>query len=135
MQWSAEPNAGFSSGTPWLPLGDLAVNVAVQADDPSSLLSLYRRLIWLRKRTPALRVGSYASLPEMPADVFAFVRAAGSQRALTAINFAREPATLELPAEFSGAAIACSSEMRRQGEQVTGSVLNLEPYEGCVLVT
>ena len=48
MQWDGSPGAGFSTGDPWLPVGSQAgtVNVAAQRDDPASMLSLYRRLIW-----------------------------------------------------------------------------------------
>src|SRR5690606_18916794 len=47
MQWSPEPNAGFTTGTPWLPIAEdyRSVNVEVQRSDPRSMLNLYRRLI------------------------------------------------------------------------------------------
>jgi alpha-glucosidase len=48
MQWEAD--GGFTTGTPWLTEVDPAErNVAAQRDDPASLLSLYRRLIELRR--------------------------------------------------------------------------------------
>jgi glycosidase len=54
MQWDASPGAGFTTGTPWLPLVDPAErSVAAQRDDPGSLLSLYRELISLRRSLPA----------------------------------------------------------------------------------
>src|SRR6185503_17285360 len=51
MQWDASPNAGFTSGTPWLPLAAnyRTANVAAEHDDPASMLTLYRRLIALRR--------------------------------------------------------------------------------------
>jgi alpha-glucosidase len=50
MAWTAEPKGGFTTGTPWLPVVEPAArNVAAQAEDPRSLLSLYRRLIALRR--------------------------------------------------------------------------------------
>src|SRR5919198_758685 len=60
MQWDSSPNAGFTTGTPWLPIAAdyQTVNVAVERDDPASMLTLYRRLIALRRATPALAVGS-----------------------------------------------------------------------------
>jgi alpha-glucosidase len=55
MQWEPGPLGGFTTGRPWLPLVDASgVSVADQRDDPTSLLSLYRRLIALR---PALGAG------------------------------------------------------------------------------
>ena len=47
MQWDAD--GGFTAGEPWLPYGDLAVNVAAQRDDPRSMLTLHRRLLALRR--------------------------------------------------------------------------------------
>jgi alpha-glucosidase len=47
MQWSAD--GGFTSGEPWLPMGDPAINAEAQRDDPRSLLNLHRDLIALRR--------------------------------------------------------------------------------------
>ena len=77
MQWDATPNAGFSSPTarPWLPLAadSATVNVASQLNDSQSMLTLYRRLIELRRSTPALSVGSYREL-YVDADLLIFAR-------------------------------------------------------------
>src|SRR6266851_9973635 len=53
MQWSDSHHGGFSEAAdPWLPCGDFkSINVAKQMNDPRSMLSLYRRLIRLRKDT------------------------------------------------------------------------------------
>jgi alpha-glucosidase len=60
MPWNSDPKAGFTSGEPWLPLGEhRRRNVAAQRDDPGSVLNLTRELIALKKR---LR-GPYEPLP------------------------------------------------------------------------
>ena len=64
MQWSRE--GAFTTGTPWLPYGDLAVNVEQQRDDATSMLSLYRRLIWFRRGSDALRFGDYTPVDGVP---------------------------------------------------------------------
>jgi alpha-glucosidase len=70
MQWDASPNAGFgpSDARPWLPLAPDAgqVNVAGQAEDPDSILTLTRRLLRLRREHPALRVGDFEPFPPRP---------------------------------------------------------------------
>jgi len=97
MQWDASPGRGFTSGEPWLPFGDVACNVAAQQDAPDSLLSLYRRAIWLRKRTPALLRGGYRELPA-PEGVFAWVRdLPGSPAIAVAVNTSPELRELPLP--------------------------------------
>ncbi|MDQ3493810.1 MAG: alpha-amylase family glycosyl hydrolase [Chloroflexota bacterium] len=90
MQWRNEPGAGFTSGEPWLRIGDSSrVNVADQADDPGSLFSLYRRLIAERAASPALASGTYRGLDMGPeSGVFAYVREAAGGRSLVAIECA-----------------------------------------------
>ncbi len=62
MQWSAEVNAGFSTGNPWRePDSNFEiVNVANQTNDPASLFSHYRNLIQLRNAYPALQSGDFS---------------------------------------------------------------------------
>src|ERR1700758_667036 len=54
MQWDSSPNAGFSTGTPWLPLPPSAStsNVEMLSQQPGSILSLYRRIIAFRQKEP-----------------------------------------------------------------------------------
>src|SRR5207249_7095226 len=97
MQWDASPNAGFTTGKPWLPLAaDHAKrNVAAQRDDPASLFSLYRRLNWLRKSSPALRRGSYRTVAA-PRGVFAYAREAEGEQILVALNFTKSAQVVSL---------------------------------------
>jgi glycosidase len=84
MQWDASEHGGFTSGVPWLPAVDPRErNVADQERDPSSILSLYRRLIQLRRE---LR-GELELLDAAP-GVLAFRRGAD----VVAINTTPEPA-------------------------------------------
>ncbi|WP_347158680.1 alpha-amylase family glycosyl hydrolase [Pontibacter chitinilyticus] len=64
MQWSDAENAGFSTGTPWLPLpvNYKRENVEAQKDAPYSMLTLHHRLITLRQQEPALNIGKYAPI-------------------------------------------------------------------------
>src|SRR5439155_13125085 len=63
MYWD-DRGTGFSSGQPWLPGGpdQAEANVARQDGEKDSLLNLYRRLIWYRRGSRALRGGDYRSL-------------------------------------------------------------------------
>lgn len=95
MQWSAElPGAGFTTGRPWrAPQADVAeVNVAAQEDDPASLLTLYRRLIRLHTREPALSRGSFLALKSSLPAVGAWLRQHEDSRLLVVLNVGREPA-------------------------------------------
>ncbi len=135
MQWDAT-GAGFSSGTPWLPAGpDLAeVNVADQAADPRSLLGLYRRLIWFRKRSAALRRGTYRPLTAGD-DHFGYLREAPGERLLVALNFSSGAAWVDLPDDLGcGGRVELSTRPGREGRDVDlrGPLL-LAPDEGVVV--
>ena len=127
MQWTAEPGVGFTRPgvEPWLPFGDAArANVADQRSDPDSHLNLCRDLIALRRSTPDLRSGAYASLPS-PEGVWAWRR---GEDTLVAINRSGEPVSPPL----GPATILLGTERSRGGEAVEGS-LSLGAWEGAVL--
>src|SRR3954447_22721145 len=119
MQWDASPNAGFTSGTPWLPLADdyERFNVAAESDDPCSMLTLHRRLIALRRANPALEIGSYARVPA-DGDLLAYIRAAGNQRLLIALNLGSQEQTLDLGA-LRGQ-VVLSTHLDRESDPATG---------------
>lgn len=93
MQWSAEANAGFTSGSPWEPVNAdyVTVNVAAQEQDPNSLLNHYRNLITLRKTYQALRGGSLLLLETGNSAVFAMLRTDGKDTLLVLVNLGDEP--------------------------------------------
>ncbi len=65
MLWDSSPNAGFTTGTPWLPITSGSPeqsSVATQTAQARSILSLYRRLLALRRRHPALHAGAIAEV-------------------------------------------------------------------------
>src|SRR5207247_2361853 len=87
---------GLTTGDPWPPMGHFARNtVAAQRDDPASLFSLYRRLNWLRKSSPALRRGSYRTVAA-PRGVFAYAREAEGEQILVALNFTKSAQVVSL---------------------------------------
>ncbi len=135
MQWEASPNAGFcpSDVTPWLPItADYArVNVAVEADDPHSMLALTRRLLELRRENPALSVGHYRSIDGMPDGCFVFIRHVAEQQVLVALNFTPSEQLLNLPGAMHGT-IRVSTHADRDGEAIANQ-LQLRDNEGCVL--
>ena len=87
MAWDSSPFAGFSTVEPWLPLHDdwRTRNVAAQADDPESMLSLYRRLLALRRTTPALSLGDLR-LIDAPQGVFGYDRCFKDERVRVLLN-------------------------------------------------
>ena len=136
MQWDATPHAGFTTGTPWLPVPPSyrERNVAAEGRDPGSLLSFYRRLIALRRRSPALLDGDYASLGDDP-HVFAYRRGTRGQTVVVALNMSAERRAFSLPAPASAGPsvynVALSS-LPRPERRVSGG-LSLAPFEAVIL--
>jgi oligo-1,6-glucosidase len=88
VQWDASPSAGFTTGTPWLPVNPdhAAWNAEVQRTDPTSVFAHYRRLIALRHELPVVSLGDFTMLlPEHP-EVYAFTRATADDRLLVVCN-------------------------------------------------
>ena len=133
MQWDGGRNAGFSRGEPWLPVaGDaVAVNVAAQRDDPRSLLTLYRRLLALRRVEPALAVGPFAPF-RAPGDLLAWVRKDGDRRFVVVLNLGAGPATYVPPVLDLTGEVVVSTQLDRDGEQVRRGV-ELRGDEGVVV--
>ena len=137
MQWDSSPNAGFTEPgvTPWLPVAEdyQSVNVAVEEQDPRSMLSLFRALTELRRREPALAVGGYASVTAPGPDVFAYVRSSDDgERFLVVLNFGSRKHQLDLSDIGRAGHIEVSTGMDRQGP-VTLSDLELRGDEGVVI--
>jgi alpha-glucosidase len=111
--------------TPWLPLSELGPhNVEGQRDDPDSMLTLARDLIALRRRSPDLVGGSYASL-DGPDGVWAWRRGEGT---VVAVNFSDDEVVLS---EVEGT-LALGTDRRRDGEAI-GDGLRLGAWEAAVV--
>jgi alpha-glucosidase len=133
MQWRDAPHAGFSHVEPWLPVAPDArrVNVAAERDDPTSMLTLHRRLLALRRAEPALQLGAYRPRDDVPGDVLAYLREAGDATFLVALNPTGEVRRVPLPGDASWRA-ELSTRLDGGPERAHGS-LRLRPHEGAVL--
>jgi alpha-glucosidase len=132
MQWNGSAGAGFSAGRgeTWLPVNpeSAVVNVEAQRGDPSSMFSLYRRLIAERRASAALRRGSYRTVAS-PKSVFAYLREADGERRLVALNFSSRPARVAVPG--GAGRLRLSTDPGRAGP--VGDVLELGPDEGVLV--
>ncbi len=92
MQWTAGPNAGFSSTKPWLPVPESASthNVEVEERDPNSVLAVYKELLRLRHTDAALLEGKYMALNEQDKNVYSFMRMNKGEAILVVLNMSGE---------------------------------------------
>jgi len=98
MPWDRNENAGFTTARPWLPLNaDWPTrNVARMAEEPHSILTLYRRLLAARRTRLALSIGGFALL-DAEGDVLAYERRHKTERLIVALNLGGRPHRLKLP--------------------------------------
>ena len=136
MQWSSQPNAGFSPAdtATWLPINPNyknGINVKDQEQNPSSLLHYYKHLLRVRKSSSALKEGEYISLQTAAKDYFAFMRQSGEQSVLVVLNFSKDHLELDFSDEKeiknSNLKILFSSAERRMEE--ISPKLKLNPFE------
>lgn len=132
MHWDGSPQGGFTTGKPWLPLDPTFTQCHVEAlsNDPTSILTLYRRLIALRRRHLALSVGRYIPV-EAHGDMLAYERRHGSERLLVALNLGHQPHALSLPSGTSGR-VVLSTFLDRDDEPVEGRI-SLRSDEGIII--
>lgn len=102
MAWTAGPQAGFTSGRPWLPLhGDAATrNVEVQRADPGSLWHWHRRLLELRRAHPVFQTGSWEPADVGHPEVLGFRRTDAQDSWLVLALCGRRPAPIGLDEAF-----------------------------------
>jgi alpha-glucosidase len=131
MLWDASPAAGFTTGEPWLPVAAdyREVNVEKQREDPSGLLSLYRRLIDLRRSEPALHGGSLRLLPA-EGSALAYIREGSGARFGIALNLGSEGRRVEL--QGARGQVILSTHLDREGERVSERI-DLRGDEGVVI--
>jgi oligo-1,6-glucosidase len=102
MPWDANSQAGFTQGTPWLPINPnyVTINAEAAMADPDSVFYHYKRLIQLRHDHEVIAVGDFALLLPDHGQIWAFTRTLNGQQVLVVANCSSEPATTlasELP--------------------------------------
>jgi alpha-glucosidase len=126
MPWDDSPGAGFTTGRPWLPLGQ-QVSVAKQQSSPTSMLHLYRSLVKLR-RSHSVLVNGMVQKVATDNHVLRYERVGTKQIILVLLNFSSDPMTV--PA--GRGTILVSTNLTRKGESVSGTV-ELNDAEGLVI--
>lgn len=134
MQWDAGPNAGFTTGTPWIGVNPnyTEINAAQALADPNSVFHYYRRLIELRKANPVMVYGRYdLLLPDHP-QIYAYTRTLDADRLLVICNFSKEAPVCELPAAvaFAGYELLIGNYTVDPAEDIRRFALR--PYEARV---
>lgn len=130
MQWSAAPNGGFTTGTPWISPNPnyRTVNVRQALADPDSILHYYQRLIALRKQTPCLIYGSFLLLKQKNPRLFCYLRKLEQERILVLLNLGGGTEPCPLPDGFTAQSLLIGN----YGDAAKGLPEALRPWEACV---
>ena len=127
MQWTAGPNAGFTTGDPWMKVNPnyTEINAAAALADPDSVFYTYQKLIALRKAHRVFAEGDFTLLCPEDEQVFAYLRRGAGQEMLVAVNLSGRSAPFALPEAFEGRAPLLAT----QGAPLAGT---LRPWEALI---
>jgi alpha-glucosidase len=133
MQWSGGEHAGFTMGRPWLPIADDydTINVAAQRSEETSILTLYQRLIELRRAEPALSVGAFAPVPADD-DLIAYVRKTDERRLLVVLNLGAQARSFNMTELQCRGALLLSTHLDRSRAELQAQ-LALRGDEGVIV--
>lgn len=98
MQWDTSTNAGFTTGTPWLPVNEnhKEINVAAQENNPNSVLNHFKKMVKLRKDNEVLVYGAYKLLDENNEEVYAYTRTLDGKKMLVLLNFTNHESSISV---------------------------------------
>ncbi len=138
IPWNAGKHGGFTTGEPWLPVTpEYPVrNVEAQKKDPTSVYHFYRKLIALRRQSPALVRGRWLPMIRKPSRVLAYLRECPEQTMLVALNFTSDPVRVNLCSAlppYRWRVRLSSSPSDHERLRGTSTRIALEPFEACVL--
>lgn len=135
MQWSTAENGGLTTGKPWFAVNPnyKEINAASQIDDPASVYNHHRRLLALRRQTPALVYGEYRDVDPEHEKVFAYLRTLWDVSFLVLINFSRKRIDYALPGLKVGATVLDNGA--GETARVGSATVSLAPWQATIYST
>lgn len=133
MQWSSSENAGFTTGMPWLPVNKnhTSINVETSEKNPNSTLNYFKKLIQLRKSSPALVYGKYTLLDKDNPDVYAYTREYNNEKYLVLLSFCDEGGKFKLPEGMTIGEDLINNYEKNLPE--SNAVISLQPWQARVI--
>ncbi len=132
VQWDDSEQAGFTSGTPWIPVNPnyKEINAKAETKDPDSVFHYYKKLIALRKENPVMVYGKYEPLLEDSEELFVYTRTLDNEKLLIVCNFTDQDVAFTMPEEFTGR----SCLIANMENDYSKNNIKVKPYEAFVLV-
>ena len=130
VQWSAEENAGFTTGTPWFNICDnyKEINVEAADKDPDSILNFYRKLIKFKKENEVAIYGKYKEFYKNSSSLYVYERVLGNEKLLIVCSFKENSVKFTAPAGYDlnkGELVLCNYNDNR----IVNNGFVTKPYE------
>jgi len=140
VQWDSSPQAGFTTGTPWMRVNDdyKQWNAALQVADDESVFAYWKKILQLRQQhKDVLIYGDFELLAREDTRIVAYRRRSGQEHALVVVNFTNEAVRWEIPQDKGVAELVDGRHMKlgNHGDVVTeGDMVSLEPFEAMMFI-
>lgn len=128
MQWSAEPQAGFTTGEPWMRVHDEypTLNVAKQENEQDSVLSYNKMLLKLRKQYKSLSLGVFKMFDPEGEELMLYTKSMGDETTFVVLNWTASSRSYSVPSELA------SKTLTRLAGNGDGKIGSLGAYEAAV---
>ena len=128
VQWNDRPNAGFTTGTPWINVNPnyTEINAEAALADPNSVFYYYQKLISLRHTTPIIVYGTFRPLLESSEVIYAYERVLDGKVLTVAANWTDKEQECTLFDDLGGEELISNYESHKDGV--------LQPYEARVIL-
>lgn len=134
FQWDNKPNAGFTTGTPWLKVNPnyKEINVAAQEKDPNSVLNYFRNMVKLRKENPILVYGDYQLLDAANPKVYSYLRTFEGKQFLVLLNFSTTNSVTNTGLAINHTELKISNYTEKPIVPTSTGQFELRPYEAAI---
>ncbi len=137
FQWDGSPNAGFTTGIPWIAVNPdyHTVNVAAEDSNPASVLNYFKKAMKCRKKHKSLVWGDYVLLEKKNPRVYAYLRRWKEEEILVVLNFSPHYAYMKATEGMGKENVILDNYGDKGGsDKLKGGKLKLRPYEAIVFL-
>lgn len=139
MQWNDGPQAGFTEGTPWIPVNPnyREINAKEQMERESSVFQYYKKLIRLRKEHEIIVYGDYELLLPDSEELYVYLRKYRDEKLLVICNYTEQETAFQIPEELRGRTaelLISNYDKDTAGMADAGQEILLRPYEAAAVL-
>ncbi len=136
VQWNSDKNAGFTTGTPWIPVAEnyTSINAENALKNPNSIFYHYKKLIQLRKNYDIITTGEYRPYAIEHPQLFVYERILEEERLLVINNFDDQEAVLPLPDEWLNEYTSEQLLANTENVPALSSSMKVGPYDSYIFL-